>query len=198
MVSSYYLIKLLIMTINLNLELLAEKSLSPNEFCILYCVYNKKNPKDELCCVPDETYFTITKSAFLRENPNSTSTFPYSLTGEGLNLFESSDSFMDFVESYRNLFPKGVKSGNGTPIKGDKQGVAKKMEWFIRTYPEYSKTTILNAAKLYVEQAQRRGYTYMVQADYLINKDGLSKLAAMCEDFDNKTAQVLRTGERRI
>lgn len=187
------------MIVNLNLEVLAEKDLSPNEYTILYCIYNGKNPKDVLCCIPDETYALISMSGFLRENPNSTSSFPYSLTGDGLKLFESDNNdFMTFVESYRNLFPKGIKSGNGTPIRGDKHGVAKKMEWFLRTYSEYSKSTILAATKLYVEQMQRRGYTFMVQADYLISKDGMSKLAAMCEDFNIKTAHIIASGEKRL
>jgi hypothetical protein len=185
--------------ININLEILMDKNLSPNEYCILYCIYNNKNPKDELCYIPDELYNSLPDSGYLRENPDSTSNYPYSLTGEGLKLFETDDdSFISFVETYRNLFPKGIKSGNGTPIKGDKQGVAKKMEWFIRTYPEYSFTTIIAATKLYVEQMQRKGYAYMVQADYLINKDGLSKLAAMCEDFNVKTAHIIGSGERRL
>lgn len=186
------------MNLNLDLEAISEHDLSPNEYCILACIYHGKNPKDILCCIPDETYLTIASSSYLRENPNSETTFPYSLTGDGLALFEKHNSFLLFIEEYRTLFPKGIVSGNGTPIRGDKQGVAKKMEWFLRMYPEYSKTTILAATKLYVEQMQRKGYTYMVQADYLINKDGLSKLAAMCEDFDSKTAHMIRSGEKRI
>lgn len=186
------------MNINIDLELLEDKDLSPNEYVILYCIYQNKNPKDLLCCIPDETYFVLSHSGYLRENPYSESNYPYSLTGDGLALFERTDSFTTFAEEYRNLFPKGVKSGNGTPIRGDKQGVIKKMEWFLRTYPEFSKTTILNAAKLYIEQMRQKGFVYMTQADYLIQKDNGSKLAALCEEFDNKTAHIVKSGERRL
>jgi hypothetical protein len=37
----------------------------------------------------------------------------------------------------------------------------------------------------------------MTQADYFIQKENGSKLAAMCEEFDAKTANMVTTGERR-
>jgi hypothetical protein len=185
------------MNINIDSESLAEKNLSPSEYCVLACIKNGKNPKDVFCCIADEVYLNLTYTAYLREDPFDESTYPYKLTGEGLKLFEEPNDFNAFVEEYRNLFPKGVKSGNGTPIKGDKQGVIKKMEWFLRTYPEYSKSTILAATKIYIQQMERRGYVYMTQADYFIQKENGSKLAAMCEDFDAKTANMVTTGERR-
>ena len=186
------------MTINIDLESIANMELTPNEYAILYCLYQSKNPKEILYNIPDSDYYQIVVSSYVRENPYSESNFPYSLTGDGLALFERTDSFSSFAEEYRNLFPKGVKSGNGTPIRGDKQGVIKKMEWFLRMYPEFSKTTILNATKLYIDQMRQKGFVYMTQADYLIQKDNGSKLAALCEEFDNKTAHIVRSGERRV
>jgi hypothetical protein len=73
------------------------------------------------------------------------------------------------------------------------------MEWFLRTYPEYSKSTILAATKIFIQQMERRGYVYMTQADYFIQKENGSKLAAMCEDFDAKTANMVQVvGEKRL
>lgn len=185
------------MNITIDSESLIEKNLSPSEYCVLACIKNGKNPKDVFCCITDETYLILACSSYLREDPFDESTYPYKLTGEGLKLFEDPNDFNAFVEEYRNLFPKGLKSGNGTPIRGDKQGVIKKMEWFLRTYPEYSKSTILAATKLFIQQMERRGYVYMTQADYFIQKENGSKLAAMCEEFDAKTANIITTGERR-
>jgi hypothetical protein len=185
------------MNINIDSESLAEKDLSPNEYCILACIKNGKNPKDVFCCITDSVYINLADTAYLREDPVDESTYPYKLTGEGLKLFEDPSDFNAFVEEYRNLFPKGLKSGNGTPIRGDRQGVIKKMEWFLRTYPEYSKSTILAATKLFIQQMERRAYVYMTQADYFIQKENGSKLAAMCEEFDAKTATMVTTGERR-
>jgi hypothetical protein len=186
------------MTISIDLESLSNMELTPNEYAILYCLYQSKDPKNLLYNIPDSDYYQIAGSGYVRENPHSDFSFPYSLTGDGLGLFERTDSFSSFAEEYRNLFPKGVKSGNGTPIRGDKQGVIKKMEWFLRMYPEYSKTTILNATKLYIDQMRQKGFVYMTQADYLIQKDNGSKLAALCEEFDNKTAHIVRSGEKRV
>lgn len=185
------------MIVAVNLDKLALLDISPDEYVIMACVKAGKNPKEILCCVPDETYFKLAGSVYFREDPFSESNYPYNLTGEGLALFEDPNDFNAFVEEYRNIFPKGIKSGNGTPIRGDRQGIIKKMEWFLRNYPEFSKITILAATKLYVEQMARKGYAYMTQADYFIQKDNGSKLAAMCEDFDTKTANMISSGERR-
>jgi hypothetical protein len=95
------------MNINIDSESLAEKDLSPNEYCILACIKNGKNPKDVFCCITDSVYINLAGTAYLREDPFDESTYPYKLTGEGLKLFEDPNDFNAFVEEYRNLFPKG-------------------------------------------------------------------------------------------
>ena len=183
------------MNINVDLEQLKHHGITPNEFVVLYCIKNNHDPKDYMD-LNDSVYTELVEKTLIRENPDEKAN--YALTGDGLAMFEKPDTFAQFVDEYRNLFPKGVRSGNGTPIRGDKNGVVKKMTWFLMTYPEFSKRTILEATKLYVEQMRKNGYAYMTQADYLIQKTSGSKLAALCEDFDNKTAHILSTGERRI
>lgn len=183
------------MNINIDLEKLQGMDLSPNCYCILHCIKNGQDPA-EFMDLPESEYHSLVERKLLREDPDKER--KYNLTGSGLALFEKPDDFMQFVDQYRALFPKGVKSGNGTPIRGDKNGIIKKLTWFLMTYPEFSKRTILEATKLYVEQMRRNGYAYMTQADYFIQKAGGSKLASLCEDFDNKTAHILSTGEKRV
>ena len=183
------------MNVNIDFTKLQHYELTPNQYCILYCIKTNNNPT-EYNFFSQEDYNSLVENKLIRQDPDDE--FKYNLTGTGLAIFEKPDDFVEFVEQYRNLFPKGVKSGNGTPIRGDKNGVIKKMTWFLMTYPEFSKRTILEATKLYVEQMRRNGFVYMTQADYLIQKSTGSKLAALCEDFDNKTSHVLSTGEKRI
>lgn len=183
------------MNVNIDFEELKRVMLTPDEYCILHCIRKDVDP-EEYFMIDKSVYESLVKKRMVREDPNIEG--KYNLTGTGLALFEKPDDFVQFVEEYRNLFPKGVKSGNGTPIRGDKNGVIKKMTWFLMTYPEFSKRTILEATKLYVDQMKRNGYAYMTQADYLIQKSNGSKLAALCEDFDNKTSHILSTGEKRI
>lgn len=185
------------MMIHIDTEEIVKLRLSPNSYTILAYLHAGK-ALSELGNWVEEELKTLAMTKYVREIPDSELPYPYTLTGDGLLLFEKHDDFNTFIDQYRNLFPKGVKSGNGTPIRGDRQGIAKKMEWFLRMYPEYSKTTILEATKLYVNQMQRKGYAYMTQADYFIKKDDGSKLAAMCEDFNVKTAHMLSVGEKRL
>jgi hypothetical protein len=185
------------MKIPIDTDEIFKLGMSPNDYVILACLHTGK-PLTELGSWIEEELKSLAMTKYIREIPDSDLTYPYALTGDGLVLFEEADDFNTFVEQYRNLFPKGVKSGNGTPIRGDRQGIAKKMEWFLTMYPEYSRTTILAATKLYVDQMQRKGYAYMTQADYFIKKDDSSKLAAMCEDFNIKTSHILSVGEKRL
>jgi hypothetical protein len=182
------------MNVNIDLERLKSEGLTPDEYCILYCLYRRVDPAEFMSVT--NVYDNLVALKYIRENPDVEGV--YNLTGTGLKLFEKPDDFMQFVDEYRNLFPKGVKSGNGTPIRGDKNGIIKKLTWFLMTYPEFSKRTILEATRLYVEQMRMNNYMYMTQADYFIQKAGGSKLASLCEDFDNKTAHILSTGEKRI
>jgi hypothetical protein len=185
------------MKISIDTDTLLDLGISPNRYVILAYIHAEKDLTD-LGDWIDEEIKHLAMTKYVREIPDSDKFYPYALTGDGLSLFEENTDFMSFVEQYRNVFPKGVKSGNGTPIRGDKQGIAKKMEWFLRTYPEYSKTVILAATKIYVDQMARKGYAYMTQADYFIKKDDGSKLAAMCEDFNIKTAHIISSGEKRL
>ena len=104
------------------------------------------------------------------------------LRDKSLHLFkDKSENLEDFVERYRNLFPLGTKEGY--PFRGDKVGCRKKMERFIKNYPNTTKEEIIEATKAYVESFNKKmsGNTYMKQAHYFIDKNGVSDLAAHIE-----------------
>lgn len=90
----------------------------------------------------------------------------------------------ELVEEYRNIFPKGNNS-QGYPYKGDKMGCTAKLKRFKKTYPEYSNDTILSATKRYVNEKRKDGFAYMKLAHYFIEKNGVSDLAALCEQINN-------------
>lgn len=186
------------MEIKINLDQLLDEQLTINQYIYLYFLY-KQQTKDKYESVLSGSVITpvdleyLIRQEYIREDN--------SIRAKTLELFEPSiDDFSKFVEVYRDLFPKGVKSGNGTPIRGDKGGVTKKMEWFLRSYPEYNQNIILEATTQYVREMQRKipQYAYMSQADYFIQKDGASKLASYCEEYVNKVLPHIATGERRL
>jgi hypothetical protein len=177
------------MNININLDELSRLNLSPNEYIYLYLLYTEKKHSVELQVdlkkLEDLQFVSVKDDEVY-------------LRASGLAIFEVADDFSLFVAEYRNLFPKGVKSGNGTPVRGNKSDVEKKMKDFMKIYPQYSKLTILNATKNYILYFRNKNsYTYMTQADNLISKDKISKLASLCEEFENSDLNIT-TGENRI
>lgn len=91
-----------------------------------------------------------------------------------------SKSVLDWIDEYRNIFPRGQTSG-GYSVRGDKKSCIKKMTDFIKEYPEYTKEVILEATQNYVNRKEREGFKYMQLAHYFINKNGVSTLAGECE-----------------
>ncbi len=90
------------------------------------------------------------------------------------------DSSTDFVNQYREIFPK-IRLGSGSYARVDARELQKLLDKFIKVYG-YSKETILQATKLYVEHFQSRGYEFMKNSYYFIAKRGEpSVLAQWCE-----------------
>lgn len=117
------------------------------------------------------------------------------ITSKYINTFENKDlkeqfnpgkDLETFVEKYRSIFPTGSNAA-GYPYKGDKQGCIKKMRSFKRKHPEYTEDLIIRVTKEYVNSQFFKGYTYMQTAAYLIEKDGSSNLAGLCEAALNMT-----------
>ena len=73
--------------------------------------------------------------------------------------------------------------------------VLKKMTKFVASYP-YSKEEIFEATKRYVERFSFRGYSYMQQAHYFIDKKEVgSTLASECEGLKEAKSKLKQTEE---
>lgn len=93
-----------------------------------------------------------------------------------------------WINEWRNLFPEGVNN-SGYRYRGSRLECLKKMIKFVASYP-FSKEEIFEATKRYIERFSVRGYLYMQQAHYFIEKKETgSNLASECESL--KETQIL-------
>jgi len=106
------------------------------------------------------------------------------------DLFRSSvDNVEDWIDKWRELFPKGSNASKYR-YRGDKQGCISKMKKFRKKHPKIRVEDIFIATEKYVDK--NRYNPYMRLAHYFIEKDGVSTLAAEIEalsedDRDNYT-----------
>ena len=78
----------------------------------------------------------------------------------------------------------------GFRYRGDKAEVTQKMIKFVNTQ-DYTLEQIFKATRDYVERFSLRGYAYMQQAHYFIQKRGVgSTLSAECEGLAEKSSNT--------
>lgn len=105
----------------------------------------------------------------------------YKITEKGLAVFNNKSEF-DWIDEWYDLFPKGVRSG-GYLVRDGKTSCIKKLTKFTKDNPHISKEDILKATKNYITTCKLKNYDYMKLASYFIEKDGMSTLAAECENL---------------
>ena len=103
-----------------------------------------------------------------------------------LNVLFKDD--LGWVEKWQELWPVGVKQ-NGVYVKSDIATLKNKFRKFLKIY-NYDVDTIVKATKFYLKEQQRKGYEYISQAHYFIEKNNVSQLASMCENpsIQNETS----------
>jgi len=105
---------------------------------------------------------------------------------------ESKSDVAYWIETWRNIFPEGVNN-LGYRYRGSKSECLKKMIKFVSANP-FTKEEIFEATRRYVERFSTRGFMYMEQAHYFIEKkDRGSSLATECESL--KETQTLQPEE---
>lgn len=97
---------------------------------------------------------------------------------------EKSKSLDDLVNSFIELFPKGIKNRAGYYIKGNKEDVRSKFVTFMRKY-KYTHEVILKATEKYLNKQKNEGYAFCMLSNFFIIKNGTSLLATECEAIMN-------------
>lgn len=106
-----------------------------------------------------------------------------------------------WIDQWREIFPKGSNQ-SGYRYRGNRLEALKKMTKFVEQY-DFTKEEIFQATKNYVDKFALKGYMYMQQAHYFIDKkDSGSSLASECEGVqervDNPVKERSDYGERLI
>ena len=170
------------MEILINLKDLQELKLNPSLYCYLATLFFEKpypNASDKLKIHMNNK---LEELGYAKVTTNGVELTPKAIAIFNFPIKAPSVALDDWVNSWRELFPKGIKSG-GRPVRGDKQGVTKKLRQFIKLNPKVTKDQIIAATRQYVYDCSLNNYRFMTCADYFINKNGSSMLGAMVEDI---------------
>lgn len=103
--------------------------------------------------------------------------------------FKEDDFEKQGIESWINDYRKLFKATGASGKVGDKKSTIKKMQWFMKEYPEYSVETIMTATQKYIDQEAHNNFKYLQRSDYFISKEDTSKvkvsrLASFCEEVE--------------
>ncbi len=169
--------------IGVNVSMMRESGLTPNE---MFFLYEMKTEGTQRLAAMSNIYF-LTETGYIDEKGV--------LTHEGGELIDkvffrvekkttevSNKELTELSEKFKELFPKGVKTGE-YPVRSNIRNIIRKMRKFKKEYPEYTNEVILGATKGYVDRMARNGFQYMKTSEYLIFKGGESVLANLCEAY---------------
>ena len=161
-----------------------EEELDTNDSIALYLLYNKE--------FIDSEYWLATSWDKMQINGY------IKVTGDTSEDIEFRQKFLDllpievkqdstiesWIDSWRNLWPTGVKSG-GYYIKGNKEDLLTKMHKFLKKY-KYSKEQVFEGTTKYLNERKVQGWTYTMCSEYFIEKNNTSKLASYCANIGVK------------
>lgn len=171
------------MELQIDLKKLVEHNLTPNEFVFLVFLNENREiyyklSKEAIDKLVFDSWIRISDNNFILR-PKFNSIFNESIKTKEIILDKVVENWID---SWRELFPSGVKSG-GRPVRGDKQGVLKKMKKFVKQNPNIPINTIFKATKNYVISKKLDNWNFMTCADYFIEKNNISLLSSFIEDL---------------
>jgi len=91
-----------------------------------------------------------------------------------------------WIDAWREIFPEGSNTA-GFRYRGNRGEAIKKMVKFVNDN-SYSTEQIFHATRHYVDTYSQKGFAYMQQAHYFIEKKGVgSTLSSYLEELDGKT-----------
>lgn len=194
------------MQFEVSVDKLIDYSININELLLCQFLYHNSRQMYDLYLEQFDKFFnksTIEKliergflrledesKGFLFSNIKVTDSFINIFIEDPVEFKEASKSkntdTIEWFDEWYNEWPAGVKSG-GYYVKGDRKGCIKKMNKFIKEYPEFTKDIIIKATKDYIAAFRmKRNYDYMKLAHFFIYKDNMSTLAAYCERIKEK------------
>lgn len=163
-----------------NIELIKKHELTPTFYVFLLYLYLEEEFPWK---VTDQHLKTLEDSGWIKLTPEGPILRgKFSTT---FNRYLASYGVESWIEEWRDLWPKGVKT-MGRLVRGDKQGCLQKMKSFLKNHTGHSKEDIFNATKIYIFDRYRDNYKAMACADYFISKDNVSILAAYLEDLEDR------------
>lgn len=83
-------------------------------------------------------------------------------------------TFLDKIESYRDIFPAG-KLPSGKPARNNVKALSESFRWFFETY-DYTWDEIIAATKMYVNEYRQNNYLYMQTSQYFVAKQDKHKV----------------------
>lgn len=170
-------------------QLLKDNELTPNGYYVLHCIEN--NAIMDLQLAYSTEMHRLKLQGFLDEKSNLTDKSIKVLNqaaviepkkSKGVKEVITQD-FKQNLLKYRELFPTTKDAGR--PVRSTMVDLEPRMQWFFRTYSDYTWDMILNATRKYIE-SQSGDYRYCMTSAYFIKKDDknrstLSTLATWCE-----------------
>lgn len=197
---------------NILVSRLVEANIGVEEFLILVLVINSKN-NEKTGTRTLQQYLEVReplKNAFFEKmvDKGLIDEFQGTPTSKNINPTEKfktiflkspkDEDFLAFVQSYMELWPKGIKT-MGHYIRGDKLDCIKKLRRLFIDNPEISQDRVLEVTRNYIERFQRRNYEGITTSNYFINREGRGSLLMVeCEQeesqeesqFNNHTKDV--------
>ena len=161
-----------------------DQKISPNGFYILLAIKEdgdmRLNNIDGEFKVLLDTGF-VTHEGLTEKGEKAVSAVLESFS-KGKHIITKEDR--EYIEKYRELFPKG-NLPSGHPARVPAKELEKKFMWFFSNY-DYTWDVIINATKKYINQYEPEGYKYMKTSTYFIyksnpDKTGVSTLASYCD-----------------
>lgn len=147
------------MKIEIDLDFLKSKNLSPSEYVVAYLIFQNlnetRNPTIEQ---------SLEKKGFLVE-------------GKIINLFVDTNCKL-WIDEWLKLWPTGLY--NGYRVSGNRAQVINRMNKFLKDNPEYNKDIIFKATQNYLNEKRKTNYSYVKKNSKFISDSDGSVLEAEC------------------
>lgn len=159
-------------------------------------LYKELALRDLLIASADETIYILTEKGvelieFIKKNTSEINTEKIAVAGVEQLKTAIEEDVDSWIDAWLDLFPRGVKT-LGKPVRSSRIECLRKMQFFTKEY-KYSKETIMDATKAYVESKRQQGYEFMRCSTYFIYrvegnsiKDKTSDLATWCEQVQHE------------